>query len=154
MSTRAIPSGVLAILWIPAITVSVHLLGSAILFGSVSGLGGLLASPLLSIFGWFFLPIEFVAVLLQWSLYGQARHSAENFWVLLAMSVVVGALFMGVCGPKEEGSVVYWTMSYMFAGGGAAAWSLVAIRLAKGCEREREAESADDWSVADRERTS
>jgi hypothetical protein len=131
MNTRAPDGGGAVIPWILAITVSVHLLGSAVLFGILGGPLFVLASPLLSVFGWFFLIPEFLAVSLQWSLYDPVQARTGQFWLVMALSILVGALLMGGLGPKEEGHVVHWTVAYLFAGGAAAAWSLTAILFVK-----------------------
>ena len=113
-----------------AIVVSMHLLGSAILFGIVSGPFAIFASPLLSLFGWFFIIPEIIGVSLQWNLFDPMKSNKE-FLQLLFASVLVGATFMGLLGPKEENSEFLWTVAYVCAGGAGAAWSLLGVRFFK-----------------------
>jgi hypothetical protein len=112
------------------ITICVHLGGSAILFGLVSGPLAALFSPLLSIFGWFFFVPEFVGVGLQWLAYDPQKGS-RNFWTVMVVSVVLAGAFMGLLGPKEQGSEGHWALAYVAAATTSAAGSLVAIRFAK-----------------------
>jgi hypothetical protein len=137
VNTRCHNESAHAVFWILAITASVHLLGSAILFGVIGGPLFVMISPLLSILGWFFLIPEFCGVLLLWSLYDPVATRARHFWLTMCASVLIGALFMGIAGPKEQGHEVRWTIAYMFAGGLSAAWSLAAIRFVKKGRRQR-----------------
>jgi hypothetical protein len=131
MNTQAACDGTCVAPWIFAITVSVHLIGSAVLAGVVGGPFAVFACPLLAIFGWFFLIPELCAVWLQWTIYDRVESHARQFCLMLCASIVVGALFMGIVGPTEEGHAVRWTVAYALAGGASAAWSLVAIRWVK-----------------------
>jgi hypothetical protein len=105
---------------------------------------------MLSVFGWFFLVPEFLAVSLQWALYDPVQFPARRFWWMMALSVLAGGLFMGLLGPKEEGHEMHWALAYSFAGGTAAAWSLVAVRFAKSRGNVRGCSCDSDRDIADR----
>jgi len=119
-----------AVLLIVLITGSVHLVGSAILFGIISGPLAVLASPLLAVFGWFFVFPELVGVTIQWMAYHPSRGK-RSFWRVFVVSVSTACLIMALIGPKEEGDGLRWTFAYVVATGAAASWSMLAIYLAK-----------------------
>jgi hypothetical protein len=146
--------GAIAVLWVPLITVSVHLVGSAILFGILSGPLAILASPFLSIFGWFFVIPELCGVMLQWSFYRPTESNEPEFWLMMLPSFSAGALFMGFLGPKEIGSELRWTVAYVLAGGVSAAWSLLAIRFVKKRGARTANPHATDTGFAEQERAS
>src|SRR5512137_948365 len=77
------------------ITICVHLGGSAIFFGLVSGPLAIVFSPLLSIFGWFFIVPEFVGVGLQWLAY-DPQKGPRSFWTVMLVSVALAGAFMGL----------------------------------------------------------
>jgi len=112
------------------LTGSVHLLGSAVLFGVIGGPVGVLASPLLSLFGWFFVPVELLGVTVQYHLC-DPRKGARSFWLVLLLSVSIACALMALVGPKEEGSVLRWTGAYVVATGAAVTWSMFVIRAVK-----------------------
>jgi hypothetical protein len=126
----SILGGVRAGIRIVLITVSVHLLGSAILFGIISGPEAMLASPLLSIFGWFFLVPELLGVSCQWAIYEPSKGE-RNFWRILIISVSVATIVMAAVGPKEIGDEFRWTCAYVIATAVAVTWSMFAVRFAK-----------------------
>jgi amino acid transporter len=113
------------------ITGSVHLVGSALLFGIVSGPLAVLASPFLSLFGWFFVLPELVGVTVLWFAH-DPRKGPEWFWSMVFVSVLVASTLMGLIGPKEQGHEFRWTCAYVIATAAAATWSMFAIRAAKG----------------------
>ncbi len=124
------------------ITICVHLGGSAVFFGLVSGPLAILFSPLLSIFGWFFIVPEFVGVGLQWLAY-DAKKGPRSFWTVMLVSVVLAGAFMGLLGPKEQGSEGLWALAYVAAATSSAAASLVAIHFAKRLARQRTSRSSE-----------
>jgi hypothetical protein len=125
------PSDALRVgIFIGLITICVHVAGSAVFFGIVGGPLAILFSPLLSIFGWFFIVPEFIGVSLQWLTYDAAK-GPRNFWAVMLVSVVVASVFMGLLGPKEQGIEDYWAMAYVAAATTSAITSLLAIRTAK-----------------------
>ncbi len=117
-------------IFICLITICVHFGGSAVFFGLLSGPSAILFSPLLSVFGWFFIVPEFIGVGLQWLAY-DPRKGSRNFWTVMVVSVVLAGAFMGLLGPKEQGSEGHWALAYVAAATTSAAASLVAIRFAK-----------------------
>jgi hypothetical protein len=118
------------------ITGCAHLIGSAVFFGLVSGPFAILFSPLLSIFGWFFVVPEFLGVGLLWLAF-DPRKGPKNFWMVMAGSVLVAGASMALLGPKEEGHQRYWMLAYAVAAAVSAALSLVAIRCAKKMNQQR-----------------
>lgn len=123
-------TGPLAAVLILLITGSVHLVGSAVLFGLTSGVEGLWASPLLAIFGWFFVVPEFIGVTVQWCAY-RAQGGWRSFWRVWLVSVGVACLGMALIGPKESGNAFGWTEAYVAATAVSASWSMCWVALAK-----------------------
>ncbi|NQT12763.1 MAG: hypothetical protein HQ582_08440 [Planctomycetes bacterium] len=112
------------------LTGSVHLLGSAVLFGMLGGPLGVLASPLLSLFGWFFVPVELLGVTVQYHLYDPHKNS-RSFWLMLFLSLSIACALMALIGPKEVGDALRWTCAYIVATAAAVTWSMFAIRAVK-----------------------
>ncbi|MBN2291908.1 MAG: hypothetical protein JXM70_05750 [Pirellulales bacterium] len=137
-------SGLLTGFFILLITGSVHLLGSAVLFGIISGPFAVVASPFLSLFGWFFVLPELVGVTVQWFVY-DPRKGSRYFWQLLLTSVLIACPLMALIGPKEEGDGFRWTCAYVIATAVAVMWSMLAIRMAK-----RDVLSAEDLLISQR----
>ena len=106
---------------ITLITGSVHLLGSALICGIVSGPLSMLAAPFLAFFGWFYLMPVFVGVSLQWLAYNPNK-GAVHYWTVMFISIVTAAFLMGLFGLKEQGSEIRWTVAYVVASGIGAAW--------------------------------
>jgi hypothetical protein len=123
-------AGPLAAVLILLITGSVHLVGSAVLFGVTSGVEGLLASPLLAIFGWFLVVPEFIGVTVQWIAY-KPQRGWRSFWRVWLVSVGVACFGMALVGPKEAGNAFRWTEAYVVATAVSASWSLWWVALAK-----------------------
>lgn len=124
-------SGPTSALLILLITGSVHFVGSAVLFGVTSGIGGLLASPLLAIFGWFFVVPEFIGVTVQWIAY-KPQSGWRSFWRVWLVSTGLACLGMALTGPKEGGNAFGWTEAYVAATAVSASWSMGCVALAKG----------------------
>lgn len=87
-----------------------HLVGSAALFGYVSGPKAILASPMLSIFGWYFIPFETIALGVIWLLY-KPHHKQKHSETI--KSALVASLIFGVSVapfiPKEENNeFTFW----------------------------------------------
>jgi hypothetical protein len=93
-------------------TMALHLIGSAILFGIVSGPEAAIFSPILAVFGWFFIPLEAVVVAIQTALLSKPERRVFVVWLL---TVPISVVFMSWVGPKEEGKVVLWTVAYCMA---------------------------------------
>jgi hypothetical protein len=118
-----------AYLAIPLFTAMTHLIGSAFLFAVVSGSTGFFASPLLAIFGWFFLIPEAFVVTAQWGLLTSARLSTCcRTWLL---TVPAPTLLIAAFGPKELGDETNWACGYALGTVIAATCSLLAVRWAK-----------------------
>jgi len=113
-----------------AVVLSMHLLGSAILGVITGGPSMLAGTPIIAFLGWFFIIPEIVGVWLQWKLL-DAIKSSKEYWILMSASLLVGASFMAIAGPKEENREFLWSVAYACAGGAGAAWSLAGVRLLK-----------------------
>ena len=110
-------------------TLVAHIVGSAVLFGIISGVYGALFSPLLAVFGWFFLLPEAAGAGVQWLFYRpQERKHMIRF---LALSAVIAAAIVAALGPKEEGSKLHWSVGYAIAAAAAAVASGFVIHFAK-----------------------
>ena len=109
-----------------------HILGTAVLFGYISGSKAILASPLLAIFGWFFIIPEIIGVSIQWSIY-QPHHndSQSRFSKFFFLSAIVGGLIVGALTPKEDGSWSKYFTAGLLAGATAASFSFTCIHFIK-----------------------
>ena len=110
-------------------TILVHLVGSLILAVSVSGWTGFVAFPLLALFGWYLVFIEFFAVLLQWSLYLAFSFSERAFKGLLIVSGLVAPILAATFGPKEQGAELEWALGFGLGTAIAGVTSLLTLRL-------------------------
>ncbi|QDU54525.1 hypothetical protein [Aeoliella mucimassa] len=123
------PDALTALLAILLATIAMHLIGTATLLAIVSGPFYVLATPFVAMFGWYFLPVEAVVALLQWTMVdGQRRSRLALAWVMTALPA---AVFMAVVGPKEEGDLQLWTVGYAIATLLAATASLKMIDALK-----------------------
>ncbi|MFA6564475.1 MAG: hypothetical protein WCV00_21400 [Verrucomicrobiia bacterium] len=110
-------------------TIAAHLVGSAVLFGILSGLTAVFFAPILSVFGWFFLVPEALAATVQWFVY---RPSGRKWRIgFLLVSAIIAAPLVALVGPKEVGSEKQWALAYAFAAGCAAIASGLIIQFAK-----------------------
>ena len=106
------------------------LLGAIVLGLCTEGLTGLLAAPILMLFGWFyFVPI---AVLVSVAILIAMRpffRSVAGMAIFILSGGMIGSLFMAVFGIKEVGSIARFTIAYAIGGGlsGATSAGLVVI---------------------------
>ena len=112
-----------------ALTLAVHLIGSTALAVITGGPAMVLAGPVLALFGWFFLPVEFVAVAAQWLLYSAFSFSRRAYWVLLGVSVILVPGLVALNPIKEQGSEVRWTIAYLTGAALAGGFSMLALRM-------------------------
>ena len=121
----------LALGWVylPIATIAVHLIGSAVLGVVTSGAIGLAGAPFLAIFGWFFVPIEMVAVTAQWYLYSVYRFSERAFWTLFSISVAPVPAVVAAIGPKEQNSEIQWAMGFGLGAALAGLSTLLVLRI-------------------------
>lgn len=106
-------------------TAVAHFVGSAVLFGIVSGPYAVVISPLLALFGWFFVPLEAIAVSAQWML--RVRKTFASMVSLWLATVPASALMMATIGPSEHGNELLWRLAYAMATLTAASASLLVI---------------------------
>jgi len=112
-----------------------HLLGTAILFGYISGAKAILATPLLALFGWFFVIPEMIGTGLQWAIYEPCHKPSKlRFLRYFFLSAVIGGLIVGFLTPKEAGSWSMYFTAGLLAGASAAAFSFTCIHLIKSSE--------------------
>jgi len=110
-------------------TIVVHLIGSLALGVSVSGWIGFLAFPFLAYFGWFYIFIEFFAVLLQWALYLAFSFSARAFKALFIVSGIILPVLAAAFGPKEPESELEWALGFGIGTAIAGVTTLLGLRL-------------------------
>ncbi len=122
--------GLQAVMAILVATVLLHLVGTATLFGIVSGPLAVLATPLLALFGLFLLPVELGVVAAQWYLV-QPVESIRRLAAVWATTVLPAVGLMILLGPKEESHELTWTLGYAVATTVAATISLLIVGLFK-----------------------
>ena len=103
-------------------TIAAHFAGAAILFGIVSGPETIIVSPLLAVFGWFFLPLEAFVATAQWRLLHM--HRPKPILSAWLASVPLSVFTMVVIGPKENGNYLLWAVAYGVGTAVAASLSL------------------------------
>ena len=111
-----------------ASTVGCHLVGSTILAVVTGGPKAILAGPVLALFGWFFLPIEFLGVVVQWAWFAAGSFSVRTFKAILLVSTLLVPTLVAVLGPKEQLSEVQWALGYGLGTAAAGLCSLVALQ--------------------------
>jgi hypothetical protein len=85
----------------------------------------------LAIFGWFFLPLELGAVVVQWACYLAVESRPARFWKVLWISAGAAAVLLALVGPKEEGHAWLWAAAYGLAAACCAAWSMTVLRVTR-----------------------
>lgn len=97
------------------ITITGMMLGGSILSFSLSGdPAHLLAGPFLILFGWFYLPLVFVAVAAGWLIYNPREWKRKKKFLFILTGGIIGCLVfdrIGIKGPEKE-----WNYSYRLAG--------------------------------------
>jgi hypothetical protein len=117
------------------IIAAMHWIGSAVLFGYVSGPLAALAAPLLGLFGWLFVVPELMGVGLQWVFYDP--YPKPGFLKVAGyamLSALVGGGVVSVLTPKEQGNEVEFWIAGFLAGASAATFSFFCIHLIKAKE--------------------
>ena len=114
------------------IVIGMHLIGSAVLFGYVSGPLAALAAPVLGLFGWFFVFPEMIGVVLQWAFYDPyPKPGLLKIAGYAVLSAIVGGVFVSFLTPKEEGNEnAFWIAGFL-GGASAATFSFLCIHLIK-----------------------
>ncbi len=91
------------------------MLGGSILAFSLSGdPTHLLAGPFIILFGWFYLPLVFLAVAAGWIIYNPREwNGKKKFLFILSGGIIACLVFdqIGIKGPEKE-----WDHSYRLAG--------------------------------------
>jgi hypothetical protein len=120
---------------VTGIIVGMHLIGSAMLFGYVSGPLAALAAPLLGLFGWIFIFPELIGVGLQWVFYDP--YPKPGFLKVTGyamLSAIVGGGIVSILTPKEQGNEGEFWIAGFLAGASAAIFSFSCIHLIKSRE--------------------
>ncbi|MCH7227436.1 hypothetical protein [Haloferula sp. A504] len=122
-------------LQVGSIVLLMHIVGSALFFGYLSGPTAIIWAPLTGLFGWFFVIPELIGVALQWLLYDPyPKPSMRKFAGYAASSALVGGAVVAVLVPKEQGSHLEFWIAGLLAGAGAAIFSFLCIHLVKSME--------------------
>lgn len=103
------------------------LLAATVLACAISGPIGLVAGPILMLFGWFFVPVVIVlhgVAWLIWPLFEKRRYGRYHF---AACGALAGACVFALIGIKEVGSVAYYTAANAIAAAAAAFPSCLVI---------------------------
>lgn len=112
--------------------IGMHLFGSAILFGYISGPSVILAAPIFCLFGWFFILPEAIGLALIWKFYEpyltQSWLRIIKFGIVFA---VIGAIVAAPFIPKEENNEMQFWIGGLFSGTGAAVFSFACIHRIK-----------------------
>lgn len=112
-----------------------HIVGSSILFGYVSGPEFILAGPLLSIFGWFFIPFEGVALVIIWSAYNPELN--QKFSKTIKSALVTSLIFGVIVAPfipKEENNELTFWVAGLLGGISAGLFAFTCIHQIKRTE--------------------
>jgi hypothetical protein len=114
-----------AILKIALISFVGLLVGAAVLFGVVGGPWAVLASPVLAIFGWFYIFPILVCVGLLWAFYQPKWRRSFAAWLFVATGSAGASLLMVVIGVR--GPEPFWLIAYIVGGlvAGAVCGTLV-----------------------------
>jgi hypothetical protein len=124
---------------------SMHLLGTAILFGYASGPLASLAAPILSLFGWFFVFPEIIGVGLQWVFYDPCQKpTAMKILGYAVMSALIGGIFVSLFTPKEQGNEAEFWIAGFLGGSVAAVYSFFCIHWIKTIESRKYSEQGAD----------
>lgn len=101
------------------LTLLVHVVGSSILACVIGGLSMVLATPFMALLGWFMLLPEFAIVTLQWETTKRKWFASTYAWLITVFAACVAFTCLA---PKEQGSIMQWTIGY-------ALGSLIAFSL-------------------------
>jgi hypothetical protein len=114
------------------IIVGMHLIGSAVFFGYVSGPLAALSAPILGLFGWFFIFPELIGIGLQWAFYDPYPKLGFSKVARFAiLSALIGGGIVSILTPKEQGNETeFWIAGFM-AGAIAASFSFFCIHRIK-----------------------
>lgn len=111
-----------------------HLAGCAAFGLVMMGPIGVAGAPILAVYGFFFLPIEWLASFAQFFVYSQHRTS---FRAMLIVSMICASLFTMIFGPKDPSEGIKMVVAYAASGAAAAAASAFLIR--SGIQNDKEA---------------
>ncbi len=129
-------------LQISGIVIAMHVLGTAVMFGCISGFQAILATPLLSLFGWFFVLPELIGVGLQWFFYDYyPKPTKMKVFAFALLSALIGGGVVAIFTPKEQGNELEFWIAGFLAGAVAALFSFTCIHLIQSSEHEQNSES-------------
>ena len=95
--------------------IGMHLIGSCILSGFVLGPSAILSGIVLSFFGFYFIPLELVAIFAIWAFYNpRLEKDTMRIFRLGFITSLIGATVISPLIPKEENSEkLYWIGSFV-----------------------------------------
>jgi hypothetical protein len=112
--------------------IGMHLFGSAILFVYLSGPIAIFATPILCLFGWFFIIPETIGIALIWKFYNPNKN--QN-WIQIAkyaiIFCIIGAFMAAPFVPKEDNNEIEYWIGGLLAGFGAAGFCFACIHRIK-----------------------
>lgn len=112
--------------------IGMHLIGTVILFGYVSGPSTLLATPILCLFGLFFVLPEAIGLALIWKFY--EPYQGQSWLRIVKFALVftfIGAIVAAPFIPKEDNNELKFWIGGLFAGAGAAVFAFACIHKIK-----------------------
>jgi len=111
-----------------------HLIGTAVLFGIISGPMAILAAPILGIFGWFIaLPEAMMLGLMR--LFHDPPVSRKFLWFQGFCWVLVCGILASILIPKEKNSEVLFYVAGFLAGAGAGVFAFTMTHIQKRLEQ-------------------
>lgn len=125
------PGAELGCVAVPALSLVAMILGGSIWGGMTSGPFGLLAGPVLALFGWFYLPVVLALQGLAWLAWASVRESGMGRIGFGLCGAVVGAVCFVPIGIVELGREMEYRIAYAVAAGVAAFVSCVTIALVR-----------------------
>jgi hypothetical protein len=109
------------------LTLCVHLIGSVVLVAVAEGAEWVHAAPVVAVFGFVWLPVEFVLISAQWLLFAAFSFSSRAYRWLLVVSVLVIPTMMALFAGKEIGNEFRWGLGYWVGAAASGAFSLAAL---------------------------
>jgi hypothetical protein len=114
-----------------SVIVGMHVLGSMVFFGYMSGLPGVLMAPVLGLFSWYFGLLELIGLVIQHVIY-RPNGSVGRVLGLMVFSAVAGGATMALLVPKEEKREREFAIAGGLAGASAAVFSCCCVVVVKG----------------------
>ncbi len=115
-----------------AILLSMHLIGSCVLAGTIMGPSSFFGGIVLSVFGYYFIPLELFAIFAIWAAYNpQPKQKKTQTIGMGFLAGIIGAIFFAVFIPKEENSENLYFLGGFLGGFCALVYAFACIHLMK-----------------------